>query len=41
MSVPDARRVKDLEDENQRVKQMVAEQALDLQAVKAVIARYW
>jgi len=41
MSVPDARRLKDLEDENRRLKQMVAEQALDLQAMKAVIAKKW
>lgn len=41
MSVPDARRLKELEAENRRLKQMVAEQALDLQAMKAVISKKW
>lgn len=41
MSVPDAKRLKDLEAENRRLKQMVAEQALDLQAMKAVISKKW
>lgn len=36
MEVSDARRLKALEDENRRLKHMVAEQALDIQALKAV-----
>ena len=30
-----------MEDENRRLKQMVAEQALDIQALKAVTAKNW
>lgn len=41
MSIPDAGRLKDLEDENWRLRQRVAGQALDLQAMKAVIAKKW
>jgi putative transposase len=41
MEVPEAKRLKDLEDENRRLKQLVAEQALDLQAMKAVVAKKW
>lgn len=41
MGVPEAQRLKDLEDENRRLKQIVADQALDLQAMKAVIAKKW
>ena len=41
MEVSDARRLKQLEDENRRLKQMVADQALDLQAVKAVLRKKW
>lgn len=36
MEVSDARRLKTLEDENRRLKQLVAEQALDIQCLKAV-----
>ena len=39
MDVSDAKRLKQLEDENRRLKQMVADQALDLQALKAVLRR--
>ena len=38
LTVRDARRVQALEDENRRVKQLVAEQALDTQAVKGLVA---
>ena len=30
-----------LEDENRRLKQIVAEQTLDIQALKAVVAKKW
>ena len=36
MSVSDARRLKMLESENRRLKQIVAEQSLDIQALKAI-----
>jgi putative transposase len=36
LTVSDARRLKVLEDENRRLKQMVAEQSLDIQALKAI-----
>jgi putative transposase len=39
LEVSEARRLRQLEDENRRLKQMVAEQALDLQALKGVLAR--
>lgn len=41
MEVPEAKRLKDLEDENRRLKQLVADQALDIQAMKAVIRKKW
>jgi len=34
-------RLRQLEDENRRLKQIVAEQTLDLQAMRAVVARKW
>jgi len=39
LEISDARRLKSLEDENRRLKQMVADQALDLQALKLVISK--
>ena len=41
MEPSDAKRLKQLEDENRRLKQMVADQALDLQALKAVLSKKW
>ena len=41
MDVSDARRLKQLEDENRRLKSMVADQALDIQALKAVLGKKW
>jgi putative transposase len=41
MTVSDAQRLKQLEDENRRLKHMVADQALDLQALKAVLGKKW
>jgi putative transposase len=37
--VSEARRLRQLEDENRRLKQMVAEQALDIQALKTVVSK--
>jgi putative transposase len=36
MEVSDARRLRSLEDENKRLKHLVANQALDIQALKAI-----
>ena len=41
MDVPDARRLKQLEDENRRLKRLVADQALDIQMLKAVNSKKW
>jgi putative transposase len=41
MQVSDAKRLRQLEDENRRLKQMVADQALDIQALRAVAKRKW
>ena len=41
MEVSDARRLKALEDENRRLKQLVADQALDIQMLKAVNRKKW
>jgi putative transposase len=41
MEVSDAKRLKQLEDEHWRLKQMVTDEALDLQAVKAVLRKKW
>jgi putative transposase len=41
MQVSDAKRLRTLEDENRRLKEMVADQALDIQALKAVARRKW
>ena len=41
MDVSDAKRLRTLEDENRRLKQMVADQALDLQALKLVLSKKW
>ena len=39
MDVNEARRLKDLEDENRRLKQLVADLSLDREALKAVIRK--
>jgi putative transposase len=39
LEVSEARRLRQLEDENRRLKQMVAEQALDIQALKGVLRK--
>ena len=37
VGTPEVKRLKQLEDENRRLKQMVADQALDMQAMKTII----
>lgn len=39
LEVSDVKKLRQLEDENRRLKQMVAEQALDIQALKAITAK--
>jgi putative transposase len=39
MEVSDARRLRQLEDENRRLKHIVAEQALDIAALKGVLGK--
>lgn len=39
MTVSEAKRLKVLEDENRRLKRLVADQALDIQALKAVVEK--
>lgn len=41
MDVSEAKRLKEVEDENRRLKQMVADQALDIQALKSIVAKKW
>jgi putative transposase len=41
LEVSDVKTLRQLEDENRRLKQMVAEQALDIQALKASTAKNW
>ena len=41
MQVNDAKRLKTLEDENRRLKRLVAEQALDIVMLKDVAGRKW
>lgn len=41
MEVSDARRLKELEEENRKLKRMVADQALDIVALKDVVEKKW
>ena len=41
MEISEARRLRDLEDEKRRLKALVADQALDIQMLKAVNAKKW
>ena len=41
MDVSDARRLKGLEDENRRLKKLVADQALDIQILKDINSKKW
>jgi len=39
LTVNEARRIRSLEDENRRLKHLVAEQALEIQTLKAVVSK--
>ena len=41
LELSEMQRLKQLEDENRRLKHIVAEQVLDIQALKAVVAKKW
>ncbi len=41
MAVSEARRLKDLEDENRRLNKLVADQALDIQMLKEITTKKW
>jgi putative transposase len=41
LEITDTRRLKQLEDENRRLKHLVADFTLDNQALKAIAARQW
>jgi putative transposase len=41
MEVSDAKRLRHLEDENARLKKLLADQMLDNEALKAVLAKKW
>jgi putative transposase len=41
MVVSEARRLKDLEEENRRLKKLVADQALDIQMLKEITTKKW
>ena len=41
MELSEMQRLKQVEDENRRLKQIVAEQTLNIQALKAVVAKKW
>ena len=41
MEVSEARRLKELEEENSRLKRLVADQALDIQILKEVNSKKW
>jgi putative transposase len=41
MNIAEAKRFKQLEDENRRLKKLVADQALDIDMLKAVNAKKW
>lgn len=41
MELGDAKRLKQLEEENRRLKRIVADQALDIQALRDVASRNW
>lgn len=40
MEVPDVKKLKSLEEENQRLKKLLAESALDNDALKALVEKY-
>ena len=41
MELSEAKRLRQLEEENRQLKHIVAEQAVDIRALKAVIAKKW
>ena len=41
LEVNEAKRLKELEDENRRLKQMVADLSLDNQALKTIVSKKW
>jgi len=41
MSVPDVRRLRELEKENTRLKRLVAERDLEIDAMKEVLSKKW
>ena len=41
LQIPEARRLKALEDENRQLKRLVADQALNLQVVKDLLGKKW
>ena len=41
LEVSDAKRLRELEEENRRLKQIVADQSLDLRALKDVVSKKW
>ena len=41
MSVPDAKRLKELEAENARLKKLLAEQMLDMAAMRELLQKKW
>jgi putative transposase len=41
MAVPEARKLRDLEEENRRLKRLLADQALDVQMLKEALAKKW
>ena len=41
MSVPDAKKLRELEDENRRLKRIIGDQALDIAALKEAISKKW
>ena len=41
MEVSEAKRLRALEEENRQLKHIVAEQAVDIRALKAVVAKKW
>jgi putative transposase len=41
LQLDEAKRLRQLEDENRRLKHIVADQALDIAALKAVVQKKW
>lgn len=41
LEVSEAKRLKELEEENRRLKQMVADLSLDNQALKSIVSKKW